>query len=126
MAVLFGGIDIPVYETFFIISIVFFAGIVIMILGVFYIFKGLKQIKDIVNKLKADVDEFEEDLHSLTGVGEKKVSNEKKQIKSNKTPGIKEYIKDSLDRGFPWVEVRQVLIKQGWDEKELEEIHSKI
>ena len=126
MAILFGGIDIPVYEIFFISAILFFTGLVIMILGIFYILKELKTLKDLINTEEKDLAKFEKYIKMLEEY-EKKPSkkNSNENDKKSDTSMVK-YIKDNLAKGYTWEQLKLHLIAQGWDKKKLEEIYKQV
>ncbi len=152
MTILFGGIDIPVYEVMFISAILFFAGVVIMIMGIFYILKELKTLKSLIHKEEADITKFEKGIDKLEDFEEKEevkkeeaqetqsdsghqnsktVLSEKKEdsvepANSSRTDQVKQYIKDSKDKGFAWEKIKENLVKQGWEDAKLEEIHKEI
>ena len=140
MTILFGGIDIPIYEVMFISAILFFAGVVIMMMGIFYILKELKTLKSLIHKEEADITKFEKGIDKLEDFEEKKVDDKKDEVKneeekkedsvetstSSRTDQVKQYIKDSKDKGFAWDKIKENLVKQGWEDSKLEEIHKEI
>ena len=140
MTILFGGIDIPVYEVMFISAILFFAGVVIMIMGIFYILKELKTLKTLIKKQEDDLSKFEKGIDKLEDFEEKNVDDKKDEVKKDedktedsvetstdsRTDQVKQYIKESKDKGLVWEQIKETLVKQGWEDSKLEEIHKEI
>jgi len=113
MTIIFGGIDFPVFEMLFIVSVLLLCGLFVMILGIFYILKELKALKGALREEKDDIKEFEEDISDL----------EKFEGKDKTVSELREYIKNSLGKGYSWIKIKNYLMTQGWDENQLEEAY---
>lgn len=115
MTYIFGGIDIPVFEILFIISIVLIVGLAIMIFGIFNILKELRLLKGLLKEEESDIAKFDADIAKLEKIEGKK-SNEK----------LKKYIKASLDKRYPWSQIKKVLTSRGWDKNLLDQLYKQV
>lgn len=113
MTIVFGGIDLPVLELLFIVSVLLLAGLFVMILGIFYVLKELKELKGLLKKEEDNITLFEKDIKEL----------EEFNSRDNSIAQLKKYIKYNLSRGYKWETLREHLKSQGWNEKQLEEIY---
>ncbi len=111
MTIIFGGIDFPIFELLFIVSILLLCGLFIMILGIYYILNELRDLKGILHKEEDTVKEFEKDVSEL------------EKFEGRGKGDLKGYIDDSIAKGYKWEQIKEALIKQGWNDKELEKFH---
>ncbi|NTV24227.1 MAG: hypothetical protein HGA85_07730 [Nanoarchaeota archaeon] len=113
MTIVFGGIDLPIFEMLFIVSVLLLTGLFVMILGIFYVLKEVRELKNVLKKEEENIGKFEKgiaDLESFRG-GDSKSSE------------LKNYIQDNLKKGYSWEMLKQQLTSQGFEEKKLEEIY---
>jgi len=111
MTMVFGGIDLPIFEILFVVSVLLLAGLFVMILGIFYVLNELRELKKLMNKEEDNIKEFERDMSEL----KKFKANEKNEDELGR------YIKDNLTKGHTWEQLKSYLVKQGWNEAQLEE-----
>ncbi len=104
MTYIFGGIDLPVFEILFIVSIVLLIGLSMMIFGIFYILKELRTLQGLLREEEADIKEFDEDIAKLEQLEGKK-DKEK----------IRQYINSCVAKGYKWEDIRKVLVSRGWN-----------
>ena len=104
MVFVFGGLDIPVFEILFVVSVLMIVGLTIIILGVYYILKEVQAMRGLIQHEEKDIQEFDVDIQKL----------EKSDSKKDE---IAQYIKACQDRGYSMPEIRKTLLKNGWDEK---------
>lgn len=113
---LFGGIDLPVFEIIFVLSILLVIGLVLVLVGLFYVIKEIKNLSKLLTEEEADIKEFEQDLAKL-----EQIENE-----SDKHKEVVSFIKSSLDKGYPWDHVKSALQEQGYDPEYLEEVYNQV
>jgi ABC-type bacteriocin/lantibiotic exporter with double-glycine peptidase domain len=116
MTMVFGGIDLPIFEILFVVSVLLLAGLFVMILGIFYVLNELRELKKIMKKEEDNIKEFKR------GIEEFKKTDEKK----DSTDDLKKYIKDNLSKGLKWEDIKKSLLSSGWQEKDIETIYSSI
>ncbi|MHA1170074.1 MAG: hypothetical protein ACTSRU_19770 [Candidatus Hodarchaeales archaeon] len=119
MTFIFGGIDLPEYELILIISVMLLVGLVFTMIVLFYVLRELKHLKKLLKEEEIDIDEFERDIAELE-------QYEGKKIKDGNNQDIKKYIKNAMDNGFKWEQIKKQLQGQGWDDKDLENIRKEI
>ncbi len=117
MAIIFGGIDFPLLETILIVSVLQFAGLIVLIYVAIRFIRGVNDMKFLINIEREDIQEFEKDLKSL----EKFKSN-----KGNEEDALTKYIKENIGKGYTWEQLKQSLMKQGFEDKKLEELYKEI
>jgi len=110
---IFGGVDFPVFEFLFIISIVLLIGLIIMIIAILSTLKELKTLKSLLIEEETDIKEFEADIEKL-----KKFDGKENED----TDKVKKYIKDAMDKGFSSEQIKKSLIAQGWVESKVDDI----
>lgn len=117
MTIVFGGIDLPIFEILFVVSILLICGLVIMILGLIYILKEIKSLRNLLTREEEDIKKFEKDIAEL----EKFEGKEESDIKA-----LEKYIKNNLNKGFRWDQIKKALVDQGHSENDLNEIYSSL
>jgi hypothetical protein len=116
MTLVFGGIDLPIFEILFVVSVLLLAGLFVMILGIFYVLNELRELKKIMKKEEDNIKQFEKDMSEL----KKFKANDKNEDELGK------YIKENLEKGFTWAQLKESLVKQGWDDKQLEDAYKNV
>jgi hypothetical protein len=116
MVYIFGGIDFPVFEMLFIVSILLLVGLVIIIIGILSMVKEIRQLRHLLTEEESDIQEFEKDI------GEMELY-EGKDEDDNK---VEEYIWKNLEKHFSWEDISNSLKSQGWPQDRLDKIYKKI
>ncbi len=117
MALIFGGIDFPVFELLFIVSILLIVGFVALIIAVIYMLKELRLLKALIQEEKVDLQKFEADLKELEAL---------KGKTETKEDATKKYIREWLQKGVPWDHIKKTLLSRGWDDATLERLRREI
>lgn len=117
MVLIFGGIDFPVFELLFIVSIFLIVGFVALIIAVIYMLKELKLMKALIQEEKIDLQKFEADLKELEALEGKAETKE---------DATKKYIQQWLQKGVPWDHIKRTLLSKGWDDATLEKLRAGI
>lgn len=124
MALIFGGIDFPVFELLFIVSILLIVGFVALIIAVIYMLKELRLMKAliqeeriVIQEEKIDLQKFEADLKELEALEGKKETKE---------DATKKYIQQWLQKGVQWDHIKKTLLSKGWDNATLEKLRAEI
>lgn len=112
--IVFGGLDLPVFEMLFIVSVLLLCGLFIMILGIFYILNAVKELKKVIKAEENELGELRLDIHELKTFEGKKGSDDQ----------VENYIKIALSKGLSWDQVKKRLVDQGWDPAALDKIKS--
>ncbi|MBR9699152.1 hypothetical protein GOV09_01700 [Candidatus Woesearchaeota archaeon] len=107
MTIVFGGLDIPIFEIIFMISLLLIIGLVILIFAIIYILRELRALKGALSEEQQDVAELDKDIKILDKISGKKNSADAKQK-------VKQYIHTGLSRGQKWPEIKKTLISKGW------------
>jgi len=135
MAIIFGGIDFPVFEILLIISIVLFIGLIVLLFGIYYLLNELKQLKIILIEIRRDVQELEKDIargeSDLRRLEYDIKSIEKFKVNSKKGPAevkndLKKYIESNLNKGFAWEHIKTGLVSQGFEHKNVDSMYKRI
>lgn len=116
MTVVFGGIDLPIFEMLFIVSVLLLAGLFVMILGIFYMLKEFRELKSILKKEEDNINKFEKDITNLEAF----------KGKEDKDSDLRNYIKEYTGKGYSWETLKQHMISQGIEGKKLDEIYKSI
>lgn len=111
MVLIFGGIDFPVFELLFIVSILLILGFVALLISVIYMLKGIKLMKSLIQEERANIQRLEATLGGKGGTGE---------------DATKRYIREWLQKGVPWEQIKKTLLSRGWDNASLERLRAGI
>jgi len=114
MTYIFGGIDLPVFEILFIVSIVLMVGLAMMIFGIFYILKELKTLQGLLREEETDIKEFDSDISALEQLEGKKAKEK-----------VRQYIRSSTAKGMSWDDIRKELLKRGWKNDVIDSLHNR-
>lgn len=116
MTIIFGGIDFPVFEMLFLISIIMLVGLVLLVIGIVFILKELKALKSLFKEEEFDVKELEHDILNIENMQNKKAS-----------PGyIENSVKSSLAKGYKWENIKNTLAQHGFGQKYIDQLKAKI
>jgi hypothetical protein len=109
----FGGLDLPIFEILFVVSVLLLAGLFVMILGIFYMLNELRGFIKIIKREEEQIKQFEKDISEL------------KKFKANdrNENNLGDYIKDNMGKGYTWEQLKIYLLKQGWNDAQLEDAY---
>ena len=113
MPIVFGNLDMPIFEILFVVSILLVVGLVIAVMSIFYILRELRTFKQLLAEEQKDVEELDKDIRELD-----KLSSKTSPQAKNK---VQQYIKSCLDKGYAWPAVRKSLMDKGWKADKLDQ-----
>lgn len=117
MVYVFGGLDIPLFEILLLLSIMLLAGLIIIIISIVNVIKEIKQLKSLLKEEEIDIHRFEKDIS---------IFERKSRHTTQSNDAIKNHIKSNLQKGYTWEQIKQSLVKGGWNSKKLDEIYVEI
>jgi hypothetical protein len=98
------GIDLPLIEVLAILTL-------IILISIIFILIELRKLRKLLSEESMDINRFERDLYEL----------EKSEGKLNEI-AIKEYINNSVRRGIDKNQIKNTMLKRGWDEKRVNKL----
>lgn len=117
MVYVFGGLDFPLFEVLLIVSVALMIGLVLIIISVMYVLKEVRQLRNLLKMEEVDIQRFEKGIRKL----------ERFEGATNRVSDkIKQHIVVNLQKGFNWEQIKQSLIKQGWEARKLDEIYVQV
>ena len=114
--IIFGGIDFPVFEMLFVISVLLIVGLTFVLFGIWYILKEIRALNALLLRERSDIVKFESDLTEL----------EKLESGKNDAEAITQYIKRSLGAGQKWEHIKYTLVKSGIEPGKADKLYKKL